>query len=77
MITSTGWGWEQARSELDIPRLKALTAYWQQYPPTHVLVKGFAGYKPASPAGSGERDFVNTGTSDILSDLLQREATNG
>lgn len=50
---STGWTWDYVESELDHPRLRALTAYWKHSPPVHVLLAGFLGVKAASSAPDG------------------------
>jgi hypothetical protein len=71
VIASTGWGWEQARTELDIPRLKALMSYWDRSPPTHVLVAGFFGYKPARGGNSPSEEFRSTDTAEIMDALMQ------
>ena len=36
MCQSLGLTWEEADEQLDIPRLKALVAYWRTSPPTHI-----------------------------------------
>jgi hypothetical protein len=41
---------------MTFPRLEALQAYWQRFPPVHVLVAGAVGYKAppsATPAKLG------------------------
>jgi hypothetical protein len=49
VISCTGWTWEYVEEELDIPRLVGLNRYWAECPPTHLLLAGFVGYKPAAP----------------------------
>ncbi len=31
---------------MTFPRLKAMNAYWKEWPPLHQLAKAFMGYKP-------------------------------
>jgi hypothetical protein len=45
VVASTGWTWDYVRDELDIPRLTALTEYWQQHPPLHLVVAAALGVK--------------------------------
>lgn len=42
-------------AQVDLPRLEALQAYWQQHPPLHIVVAAALGHKPAvlSAAGGG------------------------
>lgn len=53
---STGWTWDQVRNELDVPRLKALNAYWKKQPPVHLLVAAYLGYSPAEESGEVSPD---------------------
>ena len=55
MIVCTGWTWEYVEESLDLPRLSALTAYWNECPPMHVLVAGFLGYKPRKQQSQQEQ----------------------
>ena len=48
MIACTGWTWEYVEDELDLPRLTAMSAYWREHPPVHVLLAAYVGYKPPS-----------------------------
>lgn len=60
VCASTGWTWDYVEESLDFPRLSALSQYWQQHPPTHVLLAARYEYKPPSKKGAG----INT-TDDI------------
>ena len=40
---STGMTWEQVQDELDWPAVEALTDYWKENPPVHVLVAAYMG----------------------------------
>lgn len=42
-----GLTWHDARHEMDLPTLAALTKYWNHSPPVHVLVAQYLGYKPS------------------------------
>ena len=44
MCQSLGWDWDTARRQLDIPRLNALNAYWDDTPPLQVSVAAIARY---------------------------------
>jgi hypothetical protein len=59
-----GWTWEQV-DQLTLPRLNALTAYWQRHPPTHILLAAHVGYKPPAKAQS-----VNQSTGNGLAELM-------
>jgi hypothetical protein len=54
VCSSTGWTWDYVEAELDLPRLLALSEYWRDHPPVHVLVATFLDYKPKA------RSEVNT-----------------
>lgn len=42
--------WDQARHEMDIPRLEAMNRYWAHSPPVHQLVARYLGIKqPEKP----------------------------
>lgn len=45
-----GWSWEYIDEHMTLPRLAALTRYWDQFPPLHVLVAGAVGYEARKPA---------------------------
>jgi hypothetical protein len=45
LIACTGWTWEYIDDHMTIPRLSAMTRYWNQNPPVHVLVAGYIGYE--------------------------------
>ena len=42
----TGMGWNQVLDELDLIRLEALNQYWDNHPPTHILIASYLGIKP-------------------------------
>lgn len=46
MVACTGWTWDYVEQELDVPRLTALTTYWRNNPPLHVMVAAYLGIKP-------------------------------
>ena len=52
MATVTGWTWDYIEDSLTLPRYYALADYWQEHPPTHLLVAAFMGYEatPKKPA---------------------------
>lgn len=55
MIACTGWTWEYIDNHMTIPRLSAMTRYWNQNPPVHVLVAEYMGYEaPAKTPAAGE-----------------------
>lgn len=54
-MACTGWHWDDVGQQLDLPRLAAMNAYWQDNPPLHLLVKAFVGYK-----GSGRSESDTT-----------------
>lgn len=39
---------------MTLPRIKAYREYWQQNPPTHLLVAGYMDYKPKEKGDLGE-----------------------
>ncbi len=52
-----GWTWDYVEETLDVPRLAALTAYWREHPPTHVLLAARYAYKaPNEPTRSVNTD---------------------
>jgi hypothetical protein len=44
--------WSDARHEMDLPTLAALTRYWDHSPPVHVLVARYLGIKGPTPKAS-------------------------
>ena len=53
----TGWTWDYVYWNVDLPRLKALNAYWLKQPPAHILLKVLAQdmrLKPDAELGGGE-----------------------
>ena len=71
MCTSLGWTWEQARDQLDIPRIKALNRYWDANPPTHVLVRSYLQYRPNTSAPA--LTSVPAQTAEIVDMLINTE----
>lgn len=58
---STGMSWDQARHEMDIPRLEALNRYWKHSPPVHQLVARYMGIKAPEalkPAGDQAAELM-------------------
>lgn len=45
----TGWTWEYIDDNMTIPRLQAMSDYWQEHPPLHQLVATFLGVKSKAP----------------------------
>jgi hypothetical protein len=45
IIAATGWHWDQVDT-MTIPRYRALTNYWRQFPPAHLLLRALVGFKP-------------------------------
>ena len=35
---------------MDLPRLISLNKYWESYPPIHILIAGYVGYKKPEKA---------------------------
>jgi len=63
-MASLGWTWEQV-DQLTIPRLNALTAYWQRHPPMHILLAAYVGYKaPAKPIETGNP--IGNGLAELM-----------
>jgi hypothetical protein len=46
VVASTGWTWDYVSEHVDLPRLNAMNEYWAQFPPVHIMVAGYMGYKP-------------------------------
>lgn len=78
---SLGWSWDEAREQLDIPRLNALHAYWRHNPPMHVLLKAYVGYKPSSPSGlPSDVDAAATPVttaSELIDTLITSDESHG
>lgn len=47
---STGLDFDQVRDQFDLPRLKAMNKYWENYPPIHIMIAGYLGIKPSEKA---------------------------
>lgn len=45
---SMGWTLDYVKHNVDLPTLRTLTRYWKSFPPVHVLVRDYAGYKAPS-----------------------------
>jgi hypothetical protein len=41
---ATGWTWDYVADSVDLPRLDALTKYWNKFPPVHQMVADYLGY---------------------------------
>lgn len=41
----TGWTWEYIDDFMTLPRLFALSSYWQDSPPIHAMLASFFGIK--------------------------------
>jgi hypothetical protein len=54
LIACTGWTWEYIDNHMTVPRLSAMTRYWNQNPPVHVLVAGYIGYEAPKTAEDGK-----------------------
>lgn len=48
VVASTGLPWDQILDEWDLPRLDAMTRYWNDHPPVHVMVAAYLGVKPSN-----------------------------
>ncbi len=53
---STGMTWDEVQDQLDIPSLNALTAYWDSYPPIHIMVAGYFGIEPKKKASDKPKE---------------------
>ena len=40
-----GWTLDYVQQNVDLPTLEKLTRYWRKFPPVHVLVARYVGYK--------------------------------
>jgi hypothetical protein len=43
---------------MDYGRTRDLIDYWAEWPPAHVLLRGFVGFKPAASASASTLDDV-------------------
>ena len=68
MCQALGWTWEEARDQLDIPRLNDLNRYWKTSPPVHQSVAAYLGIGDKS-AGAAQIPVPDE-AADILNDLL-------
>jgi hypothetical protein len=46
-------------SEIDLPRLFALNKYFREFPPVHILVAAFVGYKKPDDTVNSEEDMAH------------------
>ena len=51
-----GWTLDYVEQNVDLPTLEKLTRYWRKFPPVHVLVARYLGYK------ADDSDAVTTQT---------------
>lgn len=73
MCQSLGWTWEEADEQLDIPRLKTLTAYWRTSPPTHIaaaIIAGALGVRFDAAASAESSSGAKDDTSAIFDKLF-------
>lgn len=47
-MTITGWSWEYIDEYMTLPRLHAMTEYWTQHPPVHILLGALLGIKSST-----------------------------
>jgi hypothetical protein len=48
---STGWTWDYVENRVTMFHVRALSRYWRQHPPMHLLLAADVGYKaPAAVA---------------------------
>jgi hypothetical protein len=56
--------WEQI-DQLTLPRVEALTAYWQRHPPAHILLAAYVGFKaPAKSAPATQQ--IGNGLAELM-----------
>ena len=53
---ATGWTWDYVEEQVDVPRLAAMSAYWEDYPPLHVMVAAYLGIGKAADAPAQTSD---------------------
>jgi len=53
---STGWTLDYVGNHLDLPRLKTLNKYWKKFPPVHVLIASYVGYKEPAEETPASKD---------------------
>ena len=68
---STGWTFDQVAEQFDLPRLKAMIAYWKHKPPVHVMIASYLGIdgKPIQKFDDPEQQ--NSGLIDALNAFQQ------
>jgi hypothetical protein len=50
-MVGTGRPWDEIEETMTFQRIATLQEYWRSFPPVHILVAGFVGYKaPPKPA---------------------------
>jgi len=47
---SCHWTFEYIDEQMTLPRLAALSAYWQHSPPVHISIASYLGIKPVARA---------------------------
>ena len=45
---SCGWTLDYVSDHIDLPKLETLNKYWRRFPPMHVLLNWYTGYKAPS-----------------------------
>jgi hypothetical protein len=57
---------------MTIPRLSAMTRYWNQNPPVHVLVAGYVGYEaPTDTTADGQAAVNEQDIATLLASIPQ------
>jgi len=56
----TGWTFERVGS-MDFVKASELFTYWADYPPTHLLLRMYVGYKRETGPSEIELKMLNTG----------------
>ena len=76
--------WDEVEEQLTLPRLTALTKYWSEHPPVHLLLAGFVGFKPekAEEKGGTMLDFIRdigalTPGTVLIDEKAQKELARG
>lgn len=58
-----GWTWEYIDANMTIPRLKEITAYQKQNPPTHVMIAAYLGIGAEESGTAGSSGYDENGQS--------------
>jgi len=72
----TGWTWEYIDDFMTIPRIKDMSAYWQDNPPLHQMVASYFGIdrKPKTePTLADFEGLVGSGFSSEKPEWLKTE----